>query len=494
MTESTVALDLLRHIPAVDRLLSSSAVSSLCERYPRRQVVGELRQTLDDLRRLGREGSLLEADLEPVAIQQRLEERLERRARPYYCRVINATGVILHTGLGRAPLAAAAARAIADLGPYPQRVEIDLETGERGGRDRGCDLLIRELVGCESATVVNNNAAATLLILAALARGRKVLLSRGEMVEIGGSYRIPEIMRESGAILTDIGTTNRTHERDYRDAVDDETGMILKVHTSNYRVVGFTREVDVATLVEIGRERGVPVVHDLGSGCLVDLAIHGRPGESLVADSIAAGADLVCFSGDKLLGGPQAGIIAGKAEAVARCRKHPLFRSVRPGRLIYTGLEATLRLYLGGAEEATAKIPALRRLIAGEEELQARAETLAGRLAAIPGLDAATVRCNSQAGSGSMPAREIVSWGVRVSPSSPQHCAAASWPSWRECRTTRSSSIYGRWTTTRRSASPFVWPSSEEESRRGACLAGPEVRAICESRRPPLARSRIHSG
>jgi len=426
MSEASTIPSLLRRIPSVDRLLATQELAPLFAAHPRKQIVRELRETLAALRRGTLAGELDEADLNVAAICGRVDERLARRARPYYCRVINATGVILHTGLGRAPLPTEAVQAISDLGPYPQRVEIDLETGERGGRDRGCDLLVRELVGCEAATVVNNNAAATLLILAALTRGKRVLLSRGEMVEIGGSYRVPEIMEESGAILADVGTTNRTHEKDYRNAVDDETGMILKVHTSNYRVIGFTREVDVATLAEIGREHQVPVVHDLGSGCLVDLAAHGRRGEDLVADSIAAGADLVCFSGDKLLGGPQAGIIAGKAEAVERCRKHPLFRAVRPGRLVYTALEATLRLYLADENEVIERIPALRRLVASPEQLRPRAEGLAQRLAGLPDLEVKAVECSSQAGSGSLPAREIASWGVRLVPhgESASHLAA----------------------------------------------------------------------
>ncbi len=407
---------LLRRIPGVDRLLASPELEAILAAHPRRQVVGELRQVLGDLRRRAAEGGLEGRDLEAGAIAGELAARLERRARPFYCRVVNATGVILHTGLGRAPLAAEATAALAELAPHPQRVEIDLESGERGGRDRGCAALVEELLGCEAATVVNNNAAATLLILAALARGKKVLLSRGEMVEIGGSYRIPEILRESGAILAEVGTTNRTHERDYRQALDDETGMILKVHTSNYRVVGFTSGVEIPALVEIGRERGVPVVHDLGSGCLVDLAARGRPGEELASASLAAGADLVCFSGDKLLGGPQAGIVAGRREAVDRCRRHPLFRAMRPGRLVYTALEATLRLYLGGDDEAVRKVPALRRLLTPPEELRGRAERLAGRLAGLPGFAAAAVECASQAGSGSLPARELPSWGVRLVP------------------------------------------------------------------------------
>lgn len=406
--------DLLRRIPGVDRLLADDEIAPLLEAYPRREVVERLREILDDLRRLAGDRELRPDDLSAAAIRGRLETRLARRFRPYYRRVINATGVILHTGLGRAPLADAAVRAVAELAPHPQRVEIDLASGERGGREQGCARLLCELVGAEAATVVNNNAAATLLILAALARGKRVLLSRGEMVEIGGSYRIPEIMRESGAVLAEVGTTNRTHLRDYAAALDDETGMILKVHTSNYRVVGFTSEVGVADLAGLGREHGVPVVHDLGSGCLVDLAAHGRPGETLVRDSLAAGAELVCFSGDKLLGGPQAGLIAGRAEAIEKCRKHPLFRAMRPGRLIYTAIEATLRLYLGGSEEAVGAIPALRRLTIAAEELRPRAEALAGRLAEVAGLEVAALPCDSQAGSGSLPARELPSWGVRV--------------------------------------------------------------------------------
>ncbi len=415
-TPSPSPQTLLRQIPGVDRLLAAAEIEPILESHARKQVVVEIRTILGELRRHALEGNVESRDLDYGTIRDRLAERLERRAQAYYRRVVNATGVILHTGLGRAPLAVEAVEALNDLARYPQRVEIDLESGQRGGRGRGCEALLEELVGCEAAAVVNNNAAATLIILAALARGKKVLLSRGEMVEIGGSFRIPEIMRESGAQLVDIGTTNRTHERDYSDAIDSETGMILKVHTSNYRVVGFTSEVDIPALVAIGRERGVPVVHDLGSGCLVDLAAHNRPGEELVSASLAAGADLVCFSGDKLLGGPQAGIIAGRREAVDRCRRHSLFRAMRPGRLIYTALEATLRLYLGGEEEAVRKIPALRCLVTRRQDLQQRASRLAKHLESLPGFRVTAVECSSQAGSGSLPAREIPSWGVRLVP------------------------------------------------------------------------------
>lgn len=411
---------LLRRLPKVDLILAAPEVLSLLETYPRPQVVREIRETLEELRREAWEGTLTEDDLALSAFGVRLARRLERRMRPFYRRVLNATGVILHTGLGRAPLAPEVAEVLAAVAPYPQRVEIDLSSGQRGGRDEGCARLLRELTGAEAATVVNNNAAATLLILAALARGKKVLLSRGEMVEIGGSYRIPAIMEESGCVLHGVGTTNRTHEKDYREALDQdpdgEIGMILKVHTSNYRVVGFTKEVDMEALVALGREYGVPVVHDMGSGCLIDLAARGRPGEHTVQESLAAGADLVCFSGDKLLGGPQAGLIAGGKDAVDRCRRHPLFRALRPGRLIYTAVEATLRLYFEAEDDIVKKLPALRRLTMDEAELKGRARRLQRRLRGLPGLEARAVACESQAGSGSLPARDYPSWAVRLVP------------------------------------------------------------------------------
>jgi len=420
---------ILRRLPQVDRLLGGAALAPLLAAHPRRIVLSELRALLDDLRREIRRGEAGEDDLEDRAVAARLARRLERRQRPVYRRVINATGVILHTGLGRAVLAPEVADAVGALARGAQRLEIELDSGERGGRDRGCAELLCRLTGAEAATVVNNNAGATLLILAALARGRRVILSRGEMVEIGGSYRIPDVMEESGAILHGVGTTNRTHLRDYEQAIagsgregEPPAGLLLKVHTSNFRVVGFTREVTLGDLVALGGEHGLPVVHDLGSGCMVDLAGalagQGGHGETRVRDSVAAGADLVCFSGDKLLGGPQAGLIVGKAEAVERCRRHPLFRALRPGRMIYTALEATLRIYEAGEEEALARIPALRGLAEGEAALKKRARRWARRWTKRwpdgAGVEVEAVPCDSQAGSGSLPAREIPSWGLRV--------------------------------------------------------------------------------
>jgi L-seryl-tRNA(Ser) seleniumtransferase len=377
-------------------------------------VVEGLREVLDQIRAEMLGGG--EPDVAPAALAIRVERRISERALPSYRRVINATGIVLHTGLGRAPLPEEAVAALAATSPYAQRLEIDLETGERGGRDEGCSSLLAELTGCEAATVVNNNAAATLLILAALARGREVILSRGELVEIGGSFRIPDVLEESGARLVEVGTTNRTHLQDYRKALGPETGMILKVHPSNYRIEGFTAEVEIEELVALGREHGVPVVHDLGSGCMIDLARFGLTGETVLRRSVAAGADVVCCSGDKLLGGPQAGILLGRREAVERCRRHPLFRALRPGRLIYTALEATLRLYRAGDETARARIPALRKLLETGEVLQRRARRLLRALAGLPGLETALVPCHSQAGSGSLPARDLPSWGVCLRP------------------------------------------------------------------------------
>ena len=405
----------LRAIPKVDRLLRSPELQPLIAACSRAEVLRAVRRVLDDLRR--DPDSLDPAALTVEAIRDRVVQALDNQARPYYGRVVNGTGVILHTGLGRAVLAPEAVAALTALAPHPQRLEIDLESGQRGGRDEGCARLLRELTGCEDATIVNNNAAATLLLLAAMARGKEVVLSRGELVEIGGSFRIPDVMSESGAVLVEVGTTNRTHLRDYRDAIGERTGIILKVHTSNYRVLGFTAEVEIEELVALGREHGIPVAHDLGSGCAVDLAARGLTGEPLLRRSVAAGADLVCCSGDKLLGGPQAGVILGRKEAVERCRRHPLFRAVRPGRLVYTALEATLRLYGAGAD-AFDRVPVLRQLTAAAESLRPRARRLARRLAGCPGMTVSVVRCASQAGSGALPARDIESWGVRVVPAS----------------------------------------------------------------------------
>ena len=412
---STSPGEVLRHLPKVDKLLDDPRFTPLIDEFSRLPVVAQIRTTLDALRARGAKGALDRSEITPEAIENTVRAALVADAIPFYRPVINATGVVLHTGLGRSPIAPEVADLLGERVRHPLRVEIDPETGQRGGRDEGCAALIRELTGAEAATVVNNNAGATLLLLSALAGGKKVLCSRGEMVEIGGSFRVPDIMELGGAQLVDVGTTNRTHPKDYENRANDEgVAMILKVHTSNYRVVGFTEEVEIDTLCEIGKKSGKLVVHDLGSGCLIDLAARGRPGESRVAESIEAGADLVCFSGDKLLGGPQSGIIAGKKAAVDACRKHPLFRAMRPCRLTYVALEATLRIYKAGPDEAIERIPALGRLLASAESLDPRAEALRAALAPIDGLTAHVEPHGALAGSGSLPAREFESRAVRL--------------------------------------------------------------------------------
>lgn len=406
--------ELLRSIPQLDKVLDAGHYDALIDRHSRSVVVRALREHFDRLRHRAKTGELDRCELDSDRVQREVAEALERAAIPFYQRVINATGVILHTGLGRAPLPPAGVAALAERAGHPVRVEVDLESGERGGRDFGCARRLVELTGAEAACVVNNNAGATLLILAALARGREVIVSNGELVEIGGSYRVPAVMEESGAKLRAVGTTNRTHLRDYEQAIGEETGLILKVHTSNYRIEGFTKEVEIHELVELGRRHGLPVVHDLGSGCLVDLERRGVIGEPHVNRSVGAGADLVCFSGDKLLGGPQSGLIVGTRDAVERCRKHPLYRALRPCRLTYLSLEAVLRLYEPGEEEAIAAIPALGRLLAPPAELARRATTLAQRLQPIAGLEVAVVEAESLAGSGSLPARHLSTSAVSL--------------------------------------------------------------------------------
>jgi L-seryl-tRNA(Ser) seleniumtransferase len=406
--------ELLRRLPQIDRLLQREDVCTLCARHSRALVLSECRSLFDSLRARALNGEVDAAELEEDRIVLALDARLEHRIQPYYRRVVNATGIVLHTGLGRAPLPPGVADVLVETLRHPVRVEVDLESGERGGRDEGAAKLLKELTGAEDATVVNNNAGATLLLISALAEGKEVLVSHGELVEIGGSFRVPDIMEQGGAQLCAVGTTNRTRAADYDEACHAKSAMILKVHTSNYRVVGFTEETTIKELCEIGRKHGVPVVHDMGSGCMVDLAARGMTGESYVRESISHGCGLVCFSGDKLLGGPQAGIIVGSTELVERCRKHPLYRALRPGRMTYIALEETLRIYLRGEEEAIARIPALQRVLATTEQLETRLARLVESISAIPGASATALSHDGYAGSGSLPARPIESRATQV--------------------------------------------------------------------------------
>ena len=341
--------------------------------------------------------------------------RLEVAGAPRLRPVVNATGVVLHTNLGRAPLAQQAIDALVAAARGAVNLELDLNTGRRGSRDELVAGDLCALAASEAALVVNNNAAAVLLAVAALAGGREVVVSRGELVEIGGSFRMPEVMALGGARLREVGTTNRTHGDDYRRAIGPDTGLLVKAHTSNYRIVGFTASVDLAELAAIGRAAGVPVLEDLGSGALVDLSQFGLPREPLVRERIAAGADLVTFSGDKLLGGPQAGLIVGRADVIDRLARHPLRRALRPDKLTYAALGATLRLYRE-APDLRAALPVLRWLARPVAEMEAVGRAIVPALAERlgPGHQVTLVESEAEAGSGALPALPLPSRALAV--------------------------------------------------------------------------------
>jgi L-seryl-tRNA(Ser) seleniumtransferase len=410
-------------IPSVDRLLQTPRVQELLGCYNRSFVVGEVRLVLDELRHAPEtvvEGSTTElrttlADVEDAALD-RVEERVRRVTTPRLRRIVNASGVVLHTNLGRALLADEAISLVKEAAAHPVALEYDLARGTRGQRDTIVEADLKALTGADAATVVNNNAAAVLLALNTLSEGRDVIVSRGELIEIGGSFRIPEIMTKSGVRLREVGTTNRTHLDDYRAAIGPETGLLLKVHTSNYRIIGFTAAVTLDDLVILGRTHGLPVMEDLGSGALVDLTSYGLAQEPVVSDRIARGADVVTFSGDKLLGGPQAGILVGKRAVIESIRKNPLKRALRPGKLDLAALEGTLRLYRQ-SPDLVASLPTLRWLTRPVAEMEAVGQAaiplLAERLGAGFRID--IVNSESEVGSGALPTTRLVTRALAIS-------------------------------------------------------------------------------
>lgn len=407
---------MLKNIPKVDKVLEWPEIKAFLAEYPRPVVITAVRETLDLVRAklLSREAT---ADsLRQEAIAGLVGLTLARTNTPGLRRVINGTGVILHTNLGRAPLSESLQEIMFEAAFGYSTLEFDLETGERGSRAVHVEKLLRDLTGAEAAVVVNNNAAAVLLALSSLARGKEVIVSRGELVEIGGSFRIPEVMEQSGAVLREVGATNRTHTRDYRSAVSEDTALLLKVHTSNFAVVGFTAEVSTEELVSLGRETSVPVMVDAGSGTLVDLSAHGLPGETTVQEYLRAGADLVTFSGDKLLGGPQAGIIVGKRSCLEPMKKHPLLRALRVDKVTLAALEGTLRLYQD-ERQALSQIPSLKMLTVSRDELATRAKAAARRMhRALPAtVSLKTLPGFSQVGGGTFPLLEIPSSLISVS-------------------------------------------------------------------------------
>jgi L-seryl-tRNA(Ser) seleniumtransferase len=388
----------LRELPAVDRVLA--ALGHLEGRFPRALIVEEVRRVMEKMREEIRTGPPPNA----VSIEKRVERNLARLETPSLRRVINATGVVLHTNLGRAPLAP-----FEPLTGY-SNLEYDLASGRRGKRDVHAADLIERLTGAPGIAV-NNNAAAIFLALNELAAGFEVVVSRGELIEIGDGFRIPEIMQRSGAVLREVGTTNRTHVGDYSEAINERTRLLLRVHPSNFRIEGFTARPELGELVALAKERGVPLYEDLGSGCIADLRPFGLH-EPLVADSVRAGVNLVSFSGDKLLGGPQAGILAGDRQLVARLRRNPMFRALRLDKLIYQALETTLRhLVL----QRWDRIPALRMISQSSEELRGRAERMLGRLGAgLDGGRAQLIEGSSVIGGGSTPGQPLQSWLIAI--------------------------------------------------------------------------------
>ena len=384
----------LRDLPGIDLLLSDERVQRLIEEYSHGAVVDMVRAQLEDARSSVREGRRAPGVDEVIAA---VEQRAFSQWHWWPMPVINATGVILHTNLGRAPLSQDAMDAIGRAAAGYSDLELDLGSGKRGSRHDYVAQVLCQLTGAESALVVNNNASAVLLGLAAVASGKQVIVSRGEAVEIGGGFRIPDVLRQSGAELVEVGTTNRTYVSDYEAALSDRTGAILSVHASNFRVTGFTHSPELSELVGLGRDRGVPVLHDLGSGCLLDTTVFGLAHEPMPQQSVSAGASLAFFSGDKLLGGPQAGIVVGDADAVTRLSKHPLARAVRIDKLSMAALSATLLHYV--KEEATDKVPVWRMASESVESLEERAT----RWKESAGDTASVVAGYSTVGGGSLP-------------------------------------------------------------------------------------------
>jgi L-seryl-tRNA(Ser) seleniumtransferase len=401
----------LRALPSTSRLIGTETFARIGGEFGLALAKFELRGLVDGYRSAIRDAKLDAAPSVDSLLEQ-LRGRLVRLSRPEGRRAINATGILLHTGLGRAPLCREALDAIGHFDQY-SLLQTDIEDGGRGLREQKVERMLRELTGCEAACVVNNNAAATMLILRTLAVRKEVIISRGELVEIGGSFRIPDVMAESGAVLREVGTTNRTHLGDYERAISGETAAILHVHPSNYRIRGFVATPSIQALVELAHRHSVLAIHDLGSGALVPLSPFGLPDEPLVKDSVAAGMDLCCFSGDKLISGPQAGIILGRQSVIQRIRKHPMARMLRVCKLTLAALEATLCHYLDGDSFRQA-IPLYRMLARKVDDLEQQAEALAHLIGAIPGATVRVVEQWSYMGSGAVPDQAIPSRAVSL--------------------------------------------------------------------------------
>lgn len=400
----------LRQIPKVDALLQTAEFSALIAEHLREIVVDAIRAVLQRLR-----DEILRQeipDMRHAALAEQVRREIARRKVRHLKRVINGTGIIVHTNLGRSNLSQAAMAAVIEAAGAYSNLEYDLDAGHRGSRYSHVEGILQELLGCEAALVVNNNAAAVLLVLTALAQGKEAIVSRGELVEIGGSFRIPDVIQQGGCILREVGATNRTHLRDYEQALSEQTGMLLRVHTSNYRVVGFTKTVTLAELKALSVKAGVPFIEDMGSGLLVKLPLQGLDEEPTVQESLAAGVDVVTFSGDKLLGGPQAGIIVGKRALLDRIKSHPLHRAVRVDKMTLAALEATLMHYRY-EREAFQQIPTLQKIVLPLDVLRQRAERLC-ELLRQASFSAEIIQEFSQVGGGALPIQNLPTWCVAL--------------------------------------------------------------------------------
>jgi L-seryl-tRNA(Ser) seleniumtransferase len=407
----------LRKLPSVDKLLQEEAVQVLAEAHSHELAVEAARETLESARQAILEGN----PCPPVSqLAEMTVANLNRRLQPTLQPVINASGVIIHTNLGRAPLSEETRLAMQEAAQGYSNLEYDLEAGKRGSRYVHAEELLCQLTGAEAALVVNNNAGAVLLTLTALAHGREAIISRSQLIEIGGGFRIPDVMRQSGARLIEVGTTNRTHRQDYEEAIGEETALLMRAHHSNFRIVGFTHEVPLAELVELGRKYALLVIDDLGSGTLLDTADYGLAHEPTIQESIAAGASLVSCSGDKLLGGPQAGIILGQKDLVAQLRRHPLTRALRVDKTTLAGLQATLLHYLEG--KAPAKVPVWRMIAMPVESIEERAQDWASLLAEV-GAEVSVVDGRSTVGGGSLPGETLPTRLVAIRVPSPDDLA-----------------------------------------------------------------------
>jgi len=419
MTANKKNQELLRQLPGIDHILETAKTDPWFETIPKSVLVRSARSAVEQVRKviLEKKEKTTEMVMSDKAFIEKIKQIVEKEISPNLVRVVNATGIVVHTNLGRSLLPAEAVENMVSVAGRYSNLEFDLSVGARGSRQDVVEDIICEISGAPGAVVVNNNAGAVLLSLDTLAKGKKVIISRGELVEIGGSFRIPDVMKKSGALLNEIGTTNRTHPADYENAIESETGLLLKVHTSNYSVVGFTKGVSLLELVDLGKKYGLPVMEDLGSGTFIDFSKFGLLKEPTVQESVSTGADLVTFSGDKLLGGPQAGIIVGARDIMDKIKKNPLTRALRTDKLTLAALESTLGLYRD-PEKAIDRIPTLRMLTLPLANIENSAKLLADGLKALghPGLEIMLLNVSSKAGGGSLPLLDLPSKcvGVRI--------------------------------------------------------------------------------